>query len=165
MRESSSSPSAVVASAYRAANRGRYAAANRFLSVRHRDSRLASAVGMRKSNRALAGALSRIKNRAQRLKLQQLCETLRQFEDPHFLWKGSTQGGRIKSIDVLRQTIREASATVTIALRLSDGRTRIERNRLRRSGAGWVIDIIEVLENNEMHPTRSAPTRNRGPRG
>lgn len=115
MRESPSSPSAVVASAYRAANRRRYAVANSFLSVRHRDSRLASAVGMRKSNRAIAEMLPRIKNAAQRRKLRHLCDTLRQFEDPHFPWKGSTQGGRIKNIDVLRQTIREASATVTIA--------------------------------------------------
>ncbi len=153
MRRPTSSPSAVVASAYRAANRGRYAVANRFLSARLRDGRLSSAVGIRKSNRALAAILPQIKNQARRAKLRKVCETMREFEDPHFLWKGSTQGGTITGIEVLRETVRQANATVTIALRLSDGRVRIERNRLRRSGAGWAIDIIEVLENNQMQLT------------
>ena len=153
------SPSAVVASAYRAANRGRYAVANRFLSVRHRDSRLSSAFGIRKSNRALAAILPKIKKPARRAKLRELCETMRQFEDPHFLWKGSTQGGTITGIDVLRETIRQASATVTIALRLSDGRVRIERNRLHRAGAAWAIDVIEVLENNQMQRTAPAQAK------
>jgi hypothetical protein len=89
---------------------------------------------------------------------------MREYEDPHLLWKGRTQGGSIVSIEVLRESVRSSAATVTVALHLADKRVRVERNRLRRVANGWEIDIIEVLENNEMQLTRSATAKRRGPR-
>jgi hypothetical protein len=91
-----------------------------------------------------------------RAKLAELLTTLRQFEDPHYLWKGSTQGRSISSIEVVRQTLRPSKALVTVALRLSDGRTRIERNRLVRRNGRWGIRATEVLENTRIQLTRSA---------
>jgi hypothetical protein len=88
-----------------------------------------------------------------------------EFEDPHLLWKGSTQGGTITAIDVLQEVTRGARATVTVALRLADGRTRVERNKLRRTRDSWEIDVIEVEvpENNEIQElTKSARARHRG---
>jgi hypothetical protein len=164
MTTSRRSPSAVVLSAYRAANRGRYSEANRLLSARHRNSRASSAAGIRHSNRQIAAALPGIQSPAMRAQLKTLSQTMAEFEDPHFLWKGSTQGGSITAIDVIREVTRGARATVTLALRLADGRTRVERNKLRRTRDSWEIDVIEVevLENNEMQLTKSARARRRG---
>src|SRR5262249_41362369 len=114
-------------------------------------------VGIRNNRRRMMNMLSRVTNPARRDRLHSLCESLREFEDPHFLWKGSTQGGSITSVEVLREMTRQSSATVTIKLILSDGSVRIERSRLQRAGASWVIDIIEVLENNRMQ--RTAPVK------
>jgi hypothetical protein len=144
MTNSRRAPSAVVLSAYRSANRGRYAEANRLLSARHRADRVSSAAGIRRSNRQIVAVLPKIQNPTERAKLESLMRVMVHFEDPHALWKGSTQGGTVRAIDVLGEAIRGPRATVTVALRLADGRTRVERNKLRRSRDSWEIDVIEI---------------------
>ena len=158
MTRNGRSPSEIVASAYRAANRGRYGQADRYLTAGFRKQRHAI-TDMRAANQKLAATLPCVRSPRERAKLAKLLVTLRQFEDPHYLWKGSTQGRSISSIDVIRETIRPGQALVTVALQLSDGRTRIERNRLVRSNGRWAIRATEVLENNEMQLTRSAMAR------
>ena len=118
----------------------------------------ASAAGIRASNALMMRTLRRIKSLDERAKLRELVQSLRQFEDPHFCWKGSTQGGTVVSIHVLRQTKRKRTAFVKVALALSDGRVRTERNRLVQHRSRWLIDAIEVevLPNNELQRTRSA---------
>jgi hypothetical protein len=89
----------------------------------------------------MTAMLPRIRSADERAELQELVRSLRQFEDPHYCWKGSTQGGAITSIEVLRQTSRGKTAFVKVALRLADGRVRVERVGSGNSGTG----IPEIL--------------------
>src|SRR4029453_15035571 len=137
------SPSTVVLAAYRAANRGRFADANRHVTSRLRNSFYASAKSIRASNASIMRSLQRRKP-PDDVRLRELVQDLRQFEDPHYCWKGSTQGGSIIDIRVPRQTTPKRAAFVTVALQLADGRVRVERSRLLQKRSQWLIDKIEV---------------------
>jgi len=163
MRSSRSTPSAVVLSAYRAANRGRYAFANRFLSPTYLDMRHSSATNLRESNRQIRRLLPTVANRGTRARLLSLYDSTHPFEDPHFLWKGSTQGGTVKQFDVLGETVRSRRAMVTLALRLADGRVRIERIRLAQTQGRWEIVAIGVLENKRMKLSKRGGVRGGSP--
>jgi len=117
-----------------------------------------SAKSIRASNRLLAATARRAQSPAKRAELQELLQGLLQFEDPHYCWKGSTQGGAVTSIEVLRQTVRKNRALVTVGLRFADGRSRVERSRLARKSNRWLIESMEVqvLQNNEMQRTKPA---------
>jgi hypothetical protein len=117
---------------------------------------------MKAANRDLRAALHLVRDARQRGELQRLMETLRTFEDTHYVWKGSTQGGSIVAMRILRESVRGRRATVMLSLRFSDGRSRFERSKLVRTQQRWLIDVIEVLENNEMQRTKSARVRSRG---
>jgi hypothetical protein len=117
-----------------------------------------SARDIRASNVLMLATARRSRTPERRAELRELVRSLRQFEDPHYCWKGSTQGGSIASIDVLRATIRKDRAVVRVALRLGDGRIRVERSRLEHRRTGWFIDTIEVevLQNNALQLTKPA---------
>jgi hypothetical protein len=157
MNRAKVSPADIVARAYRAANRRRFADANRHLTLRLRNMFHASARNTRVSNARMTAILPRIKSADERARLQQLVQGLRQFEDPNFCWKGSTQGGSIRSIEVVRAQLRKRTAFVKVALRLADGRVRVERSRLVWKMKRWFIDAIEVevQQNNEVQLARS----------
>jgi hypothetical protein len=158
LRPTHLAPVAVVIRAYRAANRRRFAEANRSLTPRLREGLRSSAKSIRASNRLMLATARRSRNPKQQAELRAIVRSLRQFEDPHFCWKGSTQGGSIESIDVLKATVRKDRAFVKLALRLEGGYSRVERQRLIRGRHGWLIDTIEVgvLHNNALQLTKPA---------
>ena len=151
-------PVTVVLRASRAANRRRLAEAHRGVTPRLREAFRSSAKSIRESNRLMLASARRSRNAKQQAELRALVESLRQFEDPHFCWKGSTQGGSIESIDVLKATVRKDRAFVKVALRLEGGYSRVEQQRLIHERSGWLIDTIEVevLHNNALQLTKPA---------
>jgi hypothetical protein len=149
------SPGEVVARAYRAANRGRYAEANGYLAPTVRRSLLRSNRVMRTNRKKLLGKLPTMHDREQAAQIRRLLEGTRTFEDPHYCWKLSTRGGALRSVAVARETIRGDNATVTVTLRLRDGTVVTEREPLIRTRSGWRIgDRSSALLNNKMQQTR-----------
>jgi len=153
------SPGEVVARAYRAANRGRYAEAGRYLHPSVLHSTRESARLMRESRQRLAERLALIAHTETRADLARLATTAKQFEDPNYCWKLSTRSGSLASVEVARETIRGDKATVTLRLRLADGTIATEREPLVRTPFGWRVGAIIALENNGMHQTNGRGKR------
>jgi hypothetical protein len=158
-RERSLSPGEVVARAYRAANRGRYADANRYISRSVLRSMQLSRRVMRGSRKKIAASLATVQDKKQRTQLERLLETTRHFEDSNYSWKLSTRRGSIASLEVARETIRGDNAIVTLRLRLVDGKVVSEREPLVRTRAGWRIGDGMALQNNGMQLTSGAARR------
>jgi hypothetical protein len=149
------SPGEVVARAYRAANRGRYAEANGYVAPAVRRSLLRSNKVMRTHRKKMLATLPAMHDRKQAAQIHRLLEDSRTFEDPHYCWKLCTRGGALRSVDVARETIRGDDATVTVTLRLRDGTVVTEREPLIRTRSGWRIgDRSGALQNNKMQQTR-----------
>ena len=149
------SPGEVVARAYRAANRGRYAEANSYVAPAVRRSLLRSNKVMRTNRKKILAKLPTMRDRKQAAKIRRLLEDTRTFEDPHYCWKLTTRGGALHSVAVARETIRGDDATVTVTLRLRDGPIVTEREPLIRTRSGWRIgDRSSALQNNKMQQTR-----------
>ena len=158
-------PGEVVTRAYRAANRGRYADANRFVSPHILRTMQLSRRAMRSSRTALARTLLSTADRKRKAQLKSLLETTRHFEDPNYCWKLSTRCGSLAAIEVARERIRRDSAIVTLTLRLRDGNVVTEREPLVKTRAGWRIGDAMALQNKRMQLTRSAMAYGRrGPR-
>jgi hypothetical protein len=149
------SPGEVVARAYRAANRGRFAEANGYVAPAVRRSLLRSNKVMRTHRKNMLAQLPTMHDRKQAAQIRRLLEATRTFEDPHYCWKLSTRGRGLRSVAVERETIRGDDATVTVTLRLRDGTVVTEREPLIRTRAGWRIgDRSSALQNNKMQQTR-----------
>jgi hypothetical protein len=149
------SPGEVVARAYRAANRGRYAEANRYVAPDVRRSLQRSRKVMRASRKKVLATLAAVHDQQRKAQVRRLLESTRTFEDPHYCWKLSTRGGAILSVAVSRETVRSDRATVTLTLRLRDGSVVTEREPLIRTRSGWRIgDGSTALQNNKMQQTR-----------
>jgi hypothetical protein len=99
------SPGEVVARAYRAANRGRYAEANNYVAPIIRRSLARSHKVMRTSRKNLLAKLPTMRDRKLANRLRRLLESTRTFEDPHYCWKLSTRGGALRSVAVTRETV------------------------------------------------------------
>jgi hypothetical protein len=67
---------------------------------------------------------------------------MRPFEDPYFCWKATTRAGTIASVAVVRETIKKGRATVTVALRLTNGDSVTDSKRLVLTARGWLIGEI-----------------------
>ena len=135
-------PAEVVRRAYGAANRRRFAEADRWTvpemarSVRQSTSDIrdgAAEVG--KQARALPGGALR----ESLLELAAQLARLGPARDPHSCWRSITRRGSISSLEIIRQTIRGNRATVSLRLRLTSGEVVREVERLVRTNAGWLI--------------------------
>ena len=158
------SPGEVVARAYRAANRGRFTDANRYVSRGVLRSMQASRRVLRTSRKSLAASLATIRDGKQRAQITGILEMTSHFEDPNYCWKLSTHGRSIASLEVTRASVRGDTAVVTIRLQLADGTVVREREPLVRTRVGWRIGE-GALQNKRMQLTRSALANGRrGPR-
>jgi hypothetical protein len=155
-------PGDVVARAYRAANRGRFAEANKYVLPTVWQSTLHSAKLMRSNCQKLAAQISTMRDQDLKERLAHLLAGAKQFRDPHHCWKLSTRCGSIRQIESVRERIRRDKATVTLTLRLDDGTVVTEREPLVRTTSGWRIGSAIALQNNEMQLTKSATARRRG---
>ena len=145
------SPGEVVARAYRAANRGRYAEANRYVAPDVRRNLLRSRRLMRASRKKALAKLAAVQDRQRRAQIHRLLESTETFEDPHFCWKLSTRGGTLHSVAVARETVRGDTATVTLTLHLRTGGVVTEREPLIRTRSGWRLgDGRSPLQTNKM---------------
>lgn len=149
------SPGDVVARAYRAANRGRFAEANRHVAPDVRRSLQRSRKLMQASRKKILAQLAAVQDERRQAQLRGLLKTTRTFEDPHYCWKLSTRCGALQSVAVSRETVRGDRATVTLTLRLREGSVVTEREPLIRTRSGWRIgDGSSALQNNKMQQTR-----------
>jgi hypothetical protein len=89
---------------------------------------------------------------------------MRQFEDPYFCWRATTRAGTIASVAVVRETIKKNRATVTVALRLTNGDSVTDSERLVLTPRGWLIGESGALQKNKMQRTRSPKAKRHGPR-
>jgi hypothetical protein len=130
-------PGAVVRRAYLAANRGRFCDANRCVAPKLRP----PAPGIREITSRIWGQLRRAQTLDVKLKTEIAATLLatRRFADPNFCWKAMTRNRSLESVTVTREVIRGDRATVHLALRLKNGESRTEHERLVRTRAGWLI--------------------------
>jgi len=149
------SPGEVVARAYRAANRGRYAEANGYVAHHVRQSLIRSRRLMLASRKKTLATLRAVQDQERRAQIRRLLESTKTFEDPHYCWKLSTRGGTLHSVAIARETVRGDTATVTLTLHLRNGSVVTEREPLVRTRSGWRIgDGSSALQNNKMQQTR-----------
>jgi hypothetical protein len=87
---------------------------------------------------------------------------MRPFEDPYFCWKATTRAGTIASVVVVRETIKKSRATVTVALRLTNGDSVMDSERLVRTSRGWLIGESGALQKDKMRRTGSPKAKRRG---
>jgi hypothetical protein len=87
----------------------------------------------------LSATLPVVKDPRARRRLKAQLDSMTPFGDPFFCWKCNTHGRSIESIAVVRETVRGDRATVTLALRLADGRVVKDRERLVYTSNGWFI--------------------------
>jgi hypothetical protein len=136
-RNRDQTPGAVVIRAYLAANRGRYADANREVAPDFA-TQLESSSASLKESITLLSKFRRLPNR-EGPDLGDLAGILKRCADPNFCWKVTTRHGSIQSIEIVKQRIRDDRATVVVTLQLNDGSVVNEKETLVWNGERWLI--------------------------
>jgi hypothetical protein len=132
-------PGAVVRKAYLAANRGRYADANRYVAPGVLRSLTKTRRSLERTSKTIRRHLPKMQNARRREQLAAMLDGGDVFQDPYFCWKATTRNRCIMSVEVLTERIQGKRATVAVALRLKTGEIVEERERLVRTASGWRI--------------------------
>jgi hypothetical protein len=131
-------PGAVVRSAYLAANRGRYAEANKAAMPEWVERLRRTSASLRKSAMLLSRAMRRSSN-PKKAAILKIAADSWELADPNLCWKTTTRSRSIKSVRVLQERVRGRHAEVRVALRLTDGRLVDEKESLVWNGRQWLI--------------------------
>lgn len=136
------SPGEVVVAAYWAANKGRFARANRFLVPT-----LAKAIAVRgrrlmASAERLARTAKRLRDPGQRNRIMSVARAIRMLapvRDAHFCWRAATRGRALADVTVTRQVIRGTRARVYLRLLLRNGKVEKDSEPLVQRSGKWLI--------------------------
>jgi hypothetical protein len=150
-------PGAVARRAHLAANRGRFAEANRCVvpTLVEEVSRIGPT--LRAAQRAL--------DRADKLdgptrgNIQATLDKARRFAQPNFCWNAMTRNRSLVSVAITREVIKGDRATVHLTLRLTNGDVRTERERLVRTRGGWLLGDPEDCTAEDRMPSNPRPRR------
>src|ERR1700730_10484144 len=122
-------PSQVLLAAYRAANRGRDADANRLVLPSVVKSIDTSIAGLRRLNLSL--------RRSPDPRLRSAAWKPRLFTDRHLCWKAVTYGRSLVSVDATREVVSGSRATVFLRLELPAGQIVRTKQTLIRKRGTW----------------------------
>jgi hypothetical protein len=137
-RHHDQAPGAVVVRAYLAANRGRYAEANRQVVPDVVRQLQATGSSLKQSLRFLS-EFERDYPNGGKVDLGEVIAIAKLCSDPHFCWKVVTREGSIQSVEVVREQIRGQRAKVVVAVHLRDGSVVEEKETLLWNGDRWLI--------------------------
>jgi hypothetical protein len=125
--------------AYLAANRGRFAEANRWLTNEAQRILSVASVRSRRNLDKIRRSLDEVRDSRTRLTLVKLLDLSRWLADPHLCWKAATRDKGISTVTVTRVVVRGPRAKVYFTLRLTNGRSVRERESLVRRRGRWLI--------------------------
>jgi hypothetical protein len=132
-------PEVVVRRAYLAANRGRFAEANGWVTNEVRRRLSVASARARRNVHCLRRSLAKVHDPGRRFVLVKLLEVSRWLRDPNFCWKAATRDKKIRTIKVTRVVLKGQRAKVYFTLRLANGRSVRENERLVYRRGRWFI--------------------------
>jgi len=132
-------PSEVVRRAYLAANRGRFADANRWVTPVMLTSLAASRTHFVRAVRDIRKQLRQVADAKTRRQMQELLTQARWLADRHLCWKSTTRNRSIAKLTVTREVRRGNQAKVYLTLRLKNGKSAQESEHLVWTKGRWLI--------------------------
>jgi len=136
LQRSRRTPSEVILAAYRAANRGRFAAANRLVAP--------SVVKSLEQSTSCIRDASRSFRKSSDPEIRAFGLAGRFFTDRYICWKAVTYNGSLVSVEATREVIKGNRATVSLRLRLLSGDVVKTRQTLVRQSGNWLVDSFWV---------------------
>ena len=129
-------PSQVLVAAYRAANRGRFAAANRLVAPSVVKSLEQSTSGIRHASLSFENSADP--------EIRAFGRAGRYFTDRYICWKAVTYNKSLISVEATREVIKGNRATVFLRLRLPSGEVVKTRQTLVLQSGKWLVDSFWV---------------------
>jgi len=125
--------------AYQAANRGRYAEANRSVTPAMLKSLADSRVQFQQAVAEVRKQLIHVRSGKTRAQLVKLLAQARCLADRNLCWKSTTRNRSLDTVTVTRTVRRGNKAKVYMTLRLKNGKAARDSEHLVRTKGRWLI--------------------------